>query len=295
MHRCADSPCAICATRCSRAPGAVMPSRGASPGEPVQSERALRIASMRATRSRCGDDRSRRGLQALRIEPYGRRGRARRREPLRPADRASPAVPAAAASVRLAGEQQPLEPVGAAERVGRPRALRAACRACSSAARCTARGVARPATASSRCSFGTLSRAHTLLDQRRAGLLVADVARPLLARREALAEVVHQRGEAHRRVGRESRAATSSTCSVWRPVSISGCHCSGCGTPNSAVDLRKHHRERAAVAQHLEVHGRPVLAERALGLDPDALRHQRAHLAARDDAAHQLQRLAARP
>ncbi len=82
---------------------------------------------------------------------------------------------------------------------------------------------------------------------------------------------------------------------MCRPVSISGCHCGGCGTPYSASISGKTARERSARAQHLEVFPRPVFAERASGLRPDSLGNERGHLARIDDPPHQVQRLGRDP
>ena len=100
--------------------------------------------------------------------------------------------------------------------------------------------------------------------------------RPLVRRRDALAEVVHERGESHRGVGRQLARDVEHLQRVDAGVDLRDATCAGCGTPNSAVDLRetapRARRTRAAPRN------RPCggcLAERALGFDPDALGHQR--------------------
>jgi hypothetical protein len=72
-----------------------------------------------------------------------------------------------------------------------------------------------------------------LFDQRDAGVLVSMMRGQHFGWRGALAEVVHQHGEAHRDAATQAAAACRAI-SWCTPVSISGCHFSGCGTPNSA-------------------------------------------------------------
>jgi len=128
------------------------------------------------------------------------------------------------------------------------------------------------------------------LDQRGSGCLVADVTRPLLAGRESLANVVHQRREAHGRVPGHLRGQLEYLHRVQTGVDLRMPllrlrYAVECG------DLREHDLERAACAQYLEVDRGLLLAERALRLDPDALGHQRGKFAARRDAAHELESL----
>ncbi len=101
--------------------------------------------------------------------------------------------------------------------------------------------IAPTSTPSSRNALGTRSAIAQILDQRHAALLMRDVTR---ATRRAASCPCPNRERARRiaRPGlRSARHACSSTIIVCTPVSISGCQCSGCGTPNSACDLREDH------------------------------------------------------
>ena len=106
-------------------------------------------------------------------------------------------------------------------------------------------------------------------------VLVADVPRPVLARRQALAEVVHQRREAHRRVGRQLGRDLEHLHGVHAGVDLRDAT-SRAAARRTARRSRETpppvRRSRAAPRSR----PRAGLAERALRLHPDALRHQRA-------------------
>ena len=237
------------------------------------------------------DDRARVAGQHLGVEPDGRRRGPRRVAAGRPAGRGcAPQLgprPRASASQASRKRSKRSGRRNASVRSSSSSTVAGRC----SATRCARRDGARPGSpvrgarsgsAAGRASC-SISRAPASSWPKWRGHGVARRERPCRRRAPARQSAPPFRARV--------RAATSSTCSVCTPVSISGCHFSGCGTPYERRDLREHRRERAAGAQHLEVDVRALLAERALGLDPDALRHQRGHLAGRDDAAHQLHRL----
>ena len=62
---------------------------------------------------------------------------------------------------------------------------------------------------------------------------MAVVTRPERFRRQSFTEVMTQGGETHVDIG-DSIAAIVTVIRVCRPVSISGCHFAGAGTPYSA-------------------------------------------------------------
>ncbi len=126
-----------------------------------------------------------------------------------------------------------------------------------------------------------------------AALLVADVARQRVGRRRALAEVVHQAGEAHGQRRREAGRHVEHHHEVHAGVDF-GVVRLGLGHAPQAVHLGQQHREGAAVAQQLEHARGPAFHQAARELLPDALGHQRVDLAGRDHLAHQRQRSRAR-
>ncbi len=101
---------------------------------------------------------------------------------------------------------------------------------------------------------------------------------------------MHERGKAHRRFTRQLARDVEHLQRVNAGVDL-GVPLLGLRHAEQAIDLRQQRGERTALAQHLEVDRRRLLAQRALGFDPDAFGHQRPHLAGAHDVLHQLHRL----
>jgi len=192
----------------------------------------------------------------------------------------------AAAGVSLACEQQVGEALGTAESVRRLEQLEQRPRAQLERAMhlrvMTGREQRKIAMLA-----GNPQTARERLDRRDARLLVSMVARPVLARRERLAEIVREHGEAHGRRFAQSRRAPQREHRVHARVDLR-MPALGLRHAEKGVDLGKDDRERTAVAQHLEIDIRPALSERPLGFLPDPLGNERIELAGCRHPAHEL-------
>ena len=125
---------------------------------------------------------------------------------------------------------------------------------------------------------------------RDAGLLVADVFRQHMRRRQRLAEVVGQRGEADQVVARRQlRGDVADQLDMHAGVDL-GVELGALRHAVQRVHFRQHHRQRGAVVQRAQERRRPRAGERAPQLLPDALGHERGEFAAGDHLAHQRQR-----
>ncbi len=120
-----------------------------------------------------------------------------------------------------------------------------------------------------------------------AALLVLDVLRQLIDRRQRLAEVVHQRREADLVVaGRQRRGHVADQLDVHAGVDL-GVVLRALRHAVERIDFGQHRGQRAAVMQGAQEGRGPRRAQRAHQLLPDALGHQFGELAALDHAAHQ--------
>ena len=116
---------------------------------------------------------------------------------------------------------------------------------------------------------------------------MGDVARPLLLRRGALAQIVYQRGEANPCIGTQPGRLLQhhhgvQAAVLFRVVVFRLRH------TEELLQLREDARQGAAVAQHFKKTHRALFTQGVFRLLPHPFRHQRIHLAIRHHLFHQL-------
>ena len=177
----------------------------------------------------------------------------------------------APARIGFARENELLEAGWPAKSIERLPADRATCRRATPPRDARADGIARPAPRASRYAFGMRRRSHISSTSATPRCSCATCRGHSLARRRRPCPDRASVQRSARPDRRSDRAACSSAINVCTPVSISGCHCSGWGTPKSAATSGKIDRERVCFTQHFEKVSAASAFEGALRLLPDAL------------------------
>ncbi|MCW0425708.1 hypothetical protein NB713_003651 [Xanthomonas sacchari] len=124
--------------------------------------------------------------------------------------------------------------------------------------------------------------------RRQAALLVHQVARPLLRRRQRLAQVVGQRGEADQCVARRQPRGHVADQFLVAPGVDLGVVLGALRHPVQGVQLRQHPAQRIGLAQRAQERRGLRRGQAAPQFLPDAFGHQRFQFAAGGHRAHQV-------